>query len=87
MTRNRRKIAELRDQIGILAVRAASAERALREERAAHKAELDAMSLRAATAEAKAIRLPGVCPDRATCLRNTSAAEMRHHRCTEDGDS
>jgi len=45
---------------------------ALTAERAAHKADLDAAVVYAATIEA---RQPGMCPDLATCMANTDRAD------------
>ncbi len=74
MIARRRTLVALRTELAEAHQHTIALTMALAEERRAHKAELDAMALRAAQAEAKAVRLPGVCPDRATCLSNTSAA-------------
>ena len=66
----RRELADAhRDHLRLLAVLAVYEEQA-----AAAAVEIDALAVRAARAEARALNLHAMCPDRATCTANTDAA-------------
>jgi hypothetical protein len=69
----------LRAAVAGLTAQLQAAHEARRHDHERHKAELDAMALRAARAEACAVNLAGMCKSRATCLANTSAAEQWRH--------
>ncbi len=78
MTR-RRLVTQLRGELAEARTRTLVLEVTLAAERRAHKAEVDGLAVRAARAEAKAVGMHAMCPDRATCTANTDAAAKWRH--------